>query len=500
MSDYTTTPNLGLIKPTPNADGDLWGGHLNQNADTLDAVLSTTTGGKFLPLSGGTLTGPLTLAANATLALQAVTLQQLNSAVGVGPFLPLTGGTVTGTLTLTGTPTGLAVTANATVGGTLTVTSSLSAASQLMSGQPWASAPTGASLGPMTLIGISAGLGVATNANGTLAIGYQAGGGAGPGMSGGENTFVGSMTGRSMTTGNFNTGIGLNVMGLCTVENGNTCVGNDAMRDATGSYNTVVGNPCLRDGIFNHMVVVGQGALTANNMPTATATDSVVVGYLAAGQITTPHNFSNNVIIGASAGNAVTTGSNDVLIGRQAGMGMTTGGLNVLIGANAGINQTTGNNSVLIGTNAGLAVTTAASNIGIGLGALGGSPATPIGGSNIAIGNGTGNKLAGGVAANNVLIGPAVASATLAGGGSNIYIGASGAIDATAAGESNNFRLGNNAINLMRATGINTGAPAFFLDWLPASTTYANDAAAATGGVGVGQLYRNGSALQVRVA
>jgi len=34
---------------------------------------------------------------------------------------------------------------------------------------------------------------------------------------------------------------------------------------------------------------------------------------------------------------------------------------------------------------------------------------------------------------------------------------------------------------------------------LRASTTYANDAAAAAGGVGVGQLYRNGSAVQIRV-
>lgn len=31
-------------------------------------------------------------------------------------------------------------------------------------------------------------------------------------------------------------------------------------------------------------------------------------------------------------------------------------------------------------------------------------------------------------------------------------------------------------------------------------TTYANDAAAAAGGVAIGQLYRNGSAVQVRVA
>ena len=35
---------------------------------------------------------------------------------------------------------------------------------------------------------------------------------------------------------------------------------------------------------------------------------------------------------------------------------------------------------------------------------------------------------------------------------------------------------------------------------LQASTTYANDAAAATGGVAIGQLYRNGSVIQIRVA
>ena len=43
-SDYTRTPNLGLYKPTPNADVDAWGAHLNANADTLDAAVGTATG------------------------------------------------------------------------------------------------------------------------------------------------------------------------------------------------------------------------------------------------------------------------------------------------------------------------------------------------------------------------------------------------------------------------------------------------------------------------
>ena len=41
---------------------------------------------------------------------------------------------------------------------------------------------------------------------------------------------------------------------------------------------------------------------------------------------------------------------------------------------------------------------------------------------------------------------------------------------------------------------------AFSLVSMPASTSYASDAAAAAGGVAVGQCYRNGSVVQVRVA
>ena len=37
--DFTVTPNYKLYKPTPNADYDLWGDHLNANADKLDTVI-----------------------------------------------------------------------------------------------------------------------------------------------------------------------------------------------------------------------------------------------------------------------------------------------------------------------------------------------------------------------------------------------------------------------------------------------------------------------------
>ena len=46
MSEYTTTPNLGLYLPVPGEDDDVWGDHLNANTTALDTALA---GGPFLP-------------------------------------------------------------------------------------------------------------------------------------------------------------------------------------------------------------------------------------------------------------------------------------------------------------------------------------------------------------------------------------------------------------------------------------------------------------------
>jgi hypothetical protein len=62
MSGFTTTPNYGLRKPIVGADNDLWGGDWNINADTLDTQLKAVSNLQvtYLPLAGGTLTGPVT--------------------------------------------------------------------------------------------------------------------------------------------------------------------------------------------------------------------------------------------------------------------------------------------------------------------------------------------------------------------------------------------------------------------------------------------------------
>ena len=56
-------------------------------------------GGDFLPLTGGTMSGPLVLASNPSAAMQAAPKQYVDT------FLPLAGGTLTGALTLSGPPT-----------------------------------------------------------------------------------------------------------------------------------------------------------------------------------------------------------------------------------------------------------------------------------------------------------------------------------------------------------------------------------------------------------
>lgn len=64
-SQYTTTPNLGLIMPNYDMDDGMWGYHLNTNTSVLDSAIGALSGGAvggpWLPLSGGSISGPLNL-------------------------------------------------------------------------------------------------------------------------------------------------------------------------------------------------------------------------------------------------------------------------------------------------------------------------------------------------------------------------------------------------------------------------------------------------------
>jgi hypothetical protein len=308
-----------------------------------------------------------------------------------------------------------------------------------------------------TLVGLNAGALLPSNDTETTAVGWNAlAACTGATL---ENTAVGWGSLRSLTTGFFNTAVGVNTGGLIITDTDNVLLGTDVMRDSTGGHNVAVGNGALRDGNHTQNVAIGHLAMTANGATTATTSNNVAIGYqvMISGAMTTA---ANNVMIGFTAGQVITTAANNTGVGSGALNRLTTGIFNATVGRNSLVAVTTGFNNAALGVNAGAALTTGQSNL---------------------------------------ILGPMVGSTTLATGAGNILIGVTAAIDTPGAADSHTFALGDHATNLMRATGINTATPAFFLDWIPGSTTFANDAAAAIGGVLVGQIYRNGSALQCRI-
>jgi hypothetical protein len=76
MADQPTT-NYGWIKPDPLGSDSTWGTKLNTNLDGIDTAVFAA-----LPKAGGTLTGPLTLAADPTVALGAATKQYVEARLG----------------------------------------------------------------------------------------------------------------------------------------------------------------------------------------------------------------------------------------------------------------------------------------------------------------------------------------------------------------------------------------------------------------------------------
>ena len=94
----TSTGRQGLVivNALPTVDPAVTNALWSSNGTVV--LSGSTAGGAYLPLAGGTLTGPLLLAADGTLPLHAATVQQLNAKAGA--YLPLTGGALSGPLTV----------------------------------------------------------------------------------------------------------------------------------------------------------------------------------------------------------------------------------------------------------------------------------------------------------------------------------------------------------------------------------------------------------------
>ena len=433
---YAITPNFGLKKPVTGADDGLWGTHWNANADTLDATLKQH--------------------ADAIAA---------NVPVG-GPFLPIAGGALAGP-------------GNLTVGGTLNTTN---AAGFQQNGSTILNVfGSGDGSGANTLVGYQAGLALPGTDNESTFVGYRAGWSTSGTQL--ENTYVGWSAGSLGTTAQFNAALGVNALGHNVTSSNVVALGNDAIRNSLTVPNSIaIGSSAMRDNNQSFSVAIGTQALQ---------------GVLQADPPGNPSSSgSNNIAIGFQSlrGPASTTITNNIAIGPNTAPGITSANNNIIVGSGAGQSITSGPENLLLGTLAGTSLTTAFGNVMIGH--LAGRHVT--GATNILIGDQVGQSITTGH--DNIVIGTSAAKTNLTTGSFNIIVGFGPNADTAAGATNNTFAVfGPNAQPIILVTNTQTTTPAFFLPGLAASPSYANDAAAAGSGVGIGQLYRNGSAVQVRV-
>ncbi|MDI3320113.1 beta strand repeat-containing protein [Pinibacter soli] len=176
------------------------------------------------------------------------------------------------------------------------------------------------------------------------------------------NTAVGAVALSANTSGYLNTAVGADALLTNTTGYYNTALGvNTLMKNVSGSNNTAIGTNALQNSTGDHNIAVGVQALNANT----TGTQNVAVGGYALSSSTAG---SHNTAVGHGASQSA-TGDWNTALGWNAAKANTAGNGNVTIGSGVLAGQTTGNNNTAIGLNAGNNQTSGDYNILIGSGA-----------------------------------------------------------------------------------------------------------------------------------
>ena len=183
-----------------------------------------------------------------------------------------------------------------------------------------------------------------------------------------QHTIIGSQAGKAITTCNGTVAVGYNAGVAQTFGDFNTLIGTAAgAAITTADNNTVIGYHAATATICSNNIAIGTCAMVANTQ----GQDNVAIGLKAGGtQIAAGCNnifigscagavslCRDNIVIGAGAGIAATTGGGNTMIGACVGYGVVGGAGNVYIGDKAGLANTSGNDNVFIGKCAGCAQT-----------------------------------------------------------------------------------------------------------------------------------------------
>ena len=148
----------------------------------------------------------------------------------------------------------------------------------------------------------------------------------------------------TITTADYNIGIGITALDAVTTGVGNVAIGYEALTaNESGGSNAAVGIFSLYSNTTgSENIALGTSALATNT----TGESNIALGNYALNI----NNGNYNVATGYQAGRNINTGSNNTIYGNQCGEGLETGSNNVAIGSSASINAAA-INKIVIGAN-----------------------------------------------------------------------------------------------------------------------------------------------------
>lgn len=470
--------------------------HSNGNVfvgGSLQTIGGATVGGT-LGVTGNAAVGSLNVTGNSVLAGGTLSGTYAGNPTFSG-LTTLSGGTFNGTyagahtlsgaVTLSAAGTGLSVTNNETIGGTLGVTglatlvnatvngvmNVTAATGYELAGTTLANSIAGSSNGQISLFGIGAGVGINTSAIEATCLGTFTCGALGAGMTGAENSLMGWHNGGLITTGSFVTCFGGALLFETTGHN-LTCAGADSMRDTVGlTFSVAFGDFTVRDASVatppSAISAFGSGAVQGNAAMAGSFLTGLGNSALHCAFCTTANHI---VATGFNTALAATTAQNDALYGDSSGVALTTGVNDAGFGTLSLFNLTSGAGDTGAGFGACFSLTTVSGTTCVGAqsGSLVNGPQTTIVGSSAMSGvAGTqtndaifGYQTALNASGSNLLIlGALVGSTTLAATNDVILIGNSAACDVPTAGTADYMAICGTGGPIITATGLSVSTP-----------------------------------------